>query len=84
MDQVLCSPGSTAPGHRVERVTQAYFDGSALGHEGSGEYLVWGHTRLLLAASGLWYGVGEPTNNTAELHALVDALVFVRDHVPTK
>ena len=83
MDQVLRSPGSTAPGHRVERGTQVYFDGSARGREGSGGYLVWGHTGLLLEAAGLWYGVGEPTNNTAELRALVDALAFVHGHVPT-
>ena len=83
MDLVLRSPGSTAPGHRVEHGIQVYFDGSARGHEGSGGYLVWGHTGLLLAAAGLWYGIGEPTNNAVELCALVDALVFVCGHVPT-
>ena len=67
----------------MEHGTQAYFDGSARGREGSGGYLVWGHTGLLLAAAGLCYGIGEPTKNTAELRALVDALVFVCGHVPT-
>ena len=68
----------------MEHGSQIYFDGSARGCAGSGGYLVWEHTGLLLAAAGLWYGVGKPANNTAELHALVDALVFVHDHVPTK
>ena len=31
----------------------------------------------LSAARGLWYGTEEPTNNTAELRALVDALEFL-------
>lgn len=59
------------------RGTQMFFDGGVQVRVGSGGYLVWDDAGMLLAARGCWFGAGAPTNNTAELRALVRALEFV-------
>ena len=51
--------------------TECYFDGGARRHEGSGGFWVWDKERLLVARA-IWYGVSKPTNNSAEMQALVD------------
>ena len=51
--------------------TECYFDGGARRHEGSGGFWVWDKERLLVARA-VWYGASKPTNNSAEMQALVD------------
>ena len=55
-----------------------FFDGGARGRIGTSEFLVWANDGSLVVVRGLWYGSGEPTNNTAELRALVDVFEYVQ------
>ena len=57
--------------------TQMYFDGGSQQREGTGGYVIWDARRTLKASVGRWYGTEAPTNNTAEVKALVEGLTFI-------
>ena len=54
-----------------------YFDGGSRQREGTGGYVVWDARGMLQASVGRWYGAEAPTNNTAEVKALVEGLTFI-------
>ena len=76
-DVVLRRPEHALTEHRVDWGTQLYFDGGSRRREGTGGYVVWDAWGMLRASVGRWYGTEAPTNNTAEVKALVEGLTFI-------
>ena len=62
---------------RVDWATQMYFDEGSQQREGTGLYVLWDARGVLKASVGRWYGTEAPTNNTAEVKALVEGLTFI-------
>ena len=76
-DVVLRQPKHASAEHRVDWGTQMYFDGGSQRREGTGGYVIWDARGVLKAAVGCWYGTEAPTNNTAEVKALIEGLTFI-------
>ena len=76
-DVVLRRPEHASTEHRVDWGTQLYFDGGSRQREGTGGYVGWDARGTLRASVGRWYGAEAPTNNTAEVKALVEGLTFI-------
>ena len=76
-DVVLRQPKHAPIEHRVDWGTQTYFDGGSGRWEGTDGYVVWDAQGTLRASVGRWYGAEAPTNNTAEVKALVEGLTFI-------
>ena len=76
-DVVLRRPEHALTEHRMDWGTQLYFDGGSRRREGTGGYVVWDARGMLRASVGRWYGAEAPTNNTAEVKALVEGLTFI-------
>ena len=76
-DVILRRPEHASAEQGVDWGTQLYFDGGSQQREGTGGYVVWDTRGALRASVGRWYGAEAPTNNTAEVRALVEGLTFV-------
>ena len=76
-DVVLRRPEHASTERRMDWGTQLYFDGGSRQREGTGGYVVWDARGTLRASVGRWYGAEAPTNNTAEVKALVEGLTFI-------
>lgn len=74
---VLRQPEHAPDEQRVDWGTQMYFDGGLQWREGAGGYVVWDAWGVLKASVVRWYGAEAPTNNTAEVKALVEGLIFI-------
>ena len=76
-DVVLQRPKHASADHRVNWGTQMYLDGGSQQREGTGGYVICNTRGVLKASVGRWYGTEAPTNNTAEVKALVEGLTFI-------
>ncbi len=56
-----------------------YFDGGSSQRRGSGGYVCFDTRGAVYVGMARWYDHECPTNNTAEMQALVDLLSHVRD-----
>ena len=76
-DVVLRQPEHASAEHRVDWGTQMYFDGGSQWRVCTSGYVIWDARGVLKASVGRWYGTEAPTNNTAEVKALVEGLTFI-------